>query len=225
MTMVNRNVMIDKSFILKQVDPLKVANDMIYNRLRAPLTKIKYVANAATQDIQIGHNYESEAFELIGHEGNKIRIITTNQQMYEAYKQGIQQIQFKCLWCHLNYNQIPLVIPTLIEKNIITHEWNIHGSKKFCSFECMLAYVKRKNNSNFYNRDPLYTDSEVMVNFSGTLMHGRDYIIEPALDWELLDSNGGPLSYKDWSSKYHSYVYMPNVIQIPTKFEYFVISR
>ena len=97
-----------------------------------------------------------------------------------------------CWWCCHKFDNIPLGIPDIINKNI----FYIHGY--FCSFNCMLAYNIDLNDYRIWDRQAL------IYQMKNTIDINNDITIFPAPPRQLLDIFGGPIDINKFRNKFYS---------------------
>jgi len=215
---------INKSFLLKNIDPYKVALNLLMGRINVPTNRVNFNANVLKPDFIIGSDCTSEIYETSNSYGDKIRIVTVGHGEYNNHLNTTNKSDENiCSWCRIKFTTNPLVLPIKIQKmnnNII-----VHGTGKYCSFECAYARIKLQTNCNLHHRDFFYADSETLLLMLYHLYYRNTDQLQPAPDWDLLDINGGPLTKEQYHSKVHYYSNVPNIILLPIKKEYMIIQK
>ena len=199
---------IEKSFFLKQVDPLLVAKLYLSGELLMPTSKVLIDESTITPDLEIGPNNSSEVYEIMDKNGEYIRIITTDNI---KWKNPNSEYKYVCHWCRISHNGEPIIIPIKLEKDHATGNLVFSGTGNYCCFECAYADLKTKWYCGFYQKNSLYTDAETLLRFMYHLYTKKENLVASP-DWVLHEKNGGALSNKDFYNSKHTYVHIPNII-------------
>lgn len=144
---------------------------------------------------------------------------TLNQSSFKHWEEkGTYPPTDPCTWCRYPVGDNPVFIPI----KLITGElWT--GVEPHCSYQCCLANFRREQGLSFITRDPLYKDSEYLLKYLYAREYGEGKILRSALDWRLLDINGGPLTREEFIAEGISYARTSNLI-VPVKVCYVQIK-
>lgn len=176
--------------------------------------------NIAVSNIQVLPKYsqdpQEETFLFQDKSGCKDLYTTLN---HHPFKEGKYKQDIPCLYCRypIGENCVPLPLKLINGELLISEE-------PFCSFQCCLAGLRREQGLSFVFRDPLYKDSEHLLKYFYAKEHGEDKVLREALDWRLLDINGGPLSREEYTKENISYMRTTNII-VPVKVCYMQIKH
>jgi len=207
------------TFFLKQVDPIMVAQSYLAKKLLLPKEKIRINAPIITQDLEYGDSYDSPAYESMTKDGLKLRIITTD---HDQWKKGILATPYICHWCRIEHKDAPLGLPIVYEYLNKKSIYYVTGN--YCSFECAYADLKTKQYCNFYCKDYIYNESEILLKNMYFNMTGKHKLYS-APHWTSHIKNGGILTDKDFYSQHHTYNRSPNIVLYPSKTSFVQIDK
>lgn len=176
---------------------------------------IKSYNSVLTTIKNYGTNEDDGIFIRYDNIGNIEKVLTTNVESYRLYNgdDGCLPIVGKCNWCQRPLTSYPIGIPIKLEHHgplLIFHV----DQPYYCRFECCYSGLRRDF------KDPLYMNSETLLKFLYSILYPNSGDLKPALDWRLLDINGGPLSSDEYDKETHIYKRTVNVILSPVKVVY-----
>lgn len=178
--------------------------------------------NVSVTDIRLLPKFSSdpaeETFIFVDKSGSKNVYTTTNQASYRQWmEKGAYSPNVPCQWCRYPVGDECVPIPLkMVDRNLFI------GDVPYCSFECSLAGLKKEYGLSFITRDPLYRNSEYLLKHLFSKENPGKKLKE-AMDWRLLDINGGPLSREEFASSFH-FLRTPNLI-IPAKVCYLQMNK
>ena len=136
-------------------------------------------------------------------------------------KSGGERNEATCLcdWCRRSIRDVyerhgltltkPLGVPLRVD--FVSEEAPVfYLDGRTCSCSCALALIQENKKYMFQFRDPLYTDTEVILRHLHRALGSRQ-TLKVAPDWRLYQGNGGALSDEDFDSSEYEYVRTTNV--------------
>ncbi len=217
-----KQVSIVPTFLLKGIDPMEILKSYIngeYLDQMIPGIKAEVSDNSIIADRAVGNTPESETYEYIDQTNTRRRVITTNHKNYAIVRDGgVIPLGGICMWCRRKFDHESIGVPVKMEKlpnGIIVY----HVVYTICSYECNYSMVKLKTQCPMIIRDALLMDSESMLL---TMFHSAypGKRLGESADWTLLECNGGPIPEREYFSEKHTYKKTPNLILLPSKFEF-----
>ena len=139
-----------RSFFLRQVDPLQVAKSYLAGELRLPKGKAILDNSVITPDIEVGDSYDSEIYEIVDKNGERLRLVTTDHQRWLKNGSDLSNYNYLCHWCRADHVGEPICIPIKIEREKSTGKYLFSGTGSYCCFECAYADLKTKTYCGFY---------------------------------------------------------------------------
>ncbi len=225
-------IKISENLMLRRVDPNAIYEAYVkgqYKNLKIPQAKVKVVSTFMDISKKIGNDPSYEVYRLTDKSNTSHVIVTTGHSQYQSALTHSEDKAIKCCkWCRRKIEGPSLGIPVIMDIDTRTNKvtFGLLDKDHFDRFECMFAVLKRKYSCHHMYKDPLYTDAEQMAH----CMYYRMYPnkigtrIKEANDWDLLHSNGGPLSDEEFDSNTHTYVEIPNLITVPVKKQYIKLN-
>ena len=139
--------------------------------------------------------------------------------------QGYQPLMGgRCTYCKCDFTTEQIGYPIAYEVKQLENEneqKTVHVfwvEDCFHSYECCLGYLSLINRAHL--KDSLMIDAEVMLKFMYHLSFQNPVPLIKADDPKLLISNGGSMTFEEWSNPNTSYVRTNSVIKIPAQVVY-----
>ena len=108
--------------------------------------KFLFIYNVFIKDcMSIGDLFEQKFISKITNTTNNTINYKKLPTIFTSKEEWVQQTNIKCWYCHLNFDNMPIFIPKLIEKK--DGDISIYTNGCFCSFSCAMSYI------NLYNKD------------------------------------------------------------------------
>jgi hypothetical protein len=210
------------SFHIKSIDCKEITDKYLHGKY-STITKdyvkvlgkpsIKSYNSVLTTIKNYGTNEDDGIFIRYDNIGNIEKVLTTNVESYRLYNgDGCLPIVGKCNWCQRPIILPPIGIPIKLDHHgplLIFHV----DQPYYCRFECCYSGLRRDF------KDPLYMNSETLLKFLYSILYPNSDL-KQALDWRLLDINGGPLSSDEYDKETHIYKRTVNIILSPVKVIY-----
>jgi len=200
------------TFHLRGIDP-NVALSKYKNKNFPEIIEEK--VNIFVSNIQILPKYSEdlrdETFLFQDKSGSKDVYTTLNHTSFKSWEEkGTHNPKTPCMYCRHPVGEKCVYIPIkFVKEGLLT------GLDPHCRNECALSSLHREQGLSFITRDPLYKDSEYLLKYLHSLEYG-DEPLEEALDWRLLNINGGPLTRKEYAKTNLGYSRTTNII-VPCK--------
>jgi hypothetical protein len=227
---------INPSFLLKGVDPHKVAEDYFSGKFAGltwerPTTEKKINAGPIVM-IPINEN-NPESAKLVFSEKNSYKrvVVFSNQEQYDKYNKG-DITKHKCDNCRIKFDHntdcIPLYkeniyCPDPYDKNAIIKVTAYWGTGTYCDLICTFSAYKQYNQVPIRFRDVSYNNSELYIREIFLLRHPGETL--RSLDRRLLKKFGGSLDYNEWKRDAHEYTRIPGLYILPVKVPYEKIEK
>lgn len=114
-------------------------------------------------------------------------LYTQMPSIFRSLKTWVKKTNVKCWYCDLNFDNIPVFIPKIIEKTYLCDEYNISTYGCFCSFSCAAKF------NNLYNqRICVNVDIRDKLVFLFNIFYGRVIKeITPSPDKYIMKQYGG----------------------------------
>ena len=216
-----------ESFMLRRIVPKDIALKYfkgLYLNKTLPKKKIKTSKKFVTLGKEIGKNSESEVYRFIDKSNNPQTILTTNHSYYSLTSANKGLI--RCRYCMRNNMKDPVGIPIYME---IDHDDNVTFAclDPCCDFGCAFSYLKRLNLQSRFYTGPLYANAEQLLlcfyyriypDRKGEPIKGKDH-------FDLLKSNGGPLTDEEFDKNTAKYISIPNVTVLPAKKQFIKLNK
>ena len=215
---------INPIFLLKNIDPndiyTKYKAGYFNTSIRTDLPKITIIKN----EIKISP-INSNVVTIVSAENNKLIMSgSTNVEIF--MKNGCKPLCGGiCDYCKIVFTQeregypLSYKVKSKMQEDgtyKIYHIFWIEGCT--CRLECAYGeFIKLKNS---IIKDPLMTDTEVLLKTMYKLKYTTDESLLPPKDPRLLIHNGGPLSYDEWCNQKAIYTRTNSIIKIPAQVIY-----
>jgi len=222
----NKRNQINPTFILKHLDLEKIKENYfkgIYKDLVPPDAKIK---NREINKIFISklpiNEFEGHSYKFTNKMGQDVIIRTTNHKSLISYIEGKEYIsEVPCFWCMAKFDWKPVGLVERYAKHIDERENISHifwTSISFCSFNCYIRFLSEEFKK---NKNTKYENNHIqLMKLLFNLMYPGQDLPEPSPDKEILDTNGGFLSYENYIKNGYKYTSIPKIICIPAKIQY-----
>ncbi len=182
-----------------------------YERILLSCTGGQQVVNNTNQVTRLIHGGEvgDSGFSYTKRNGVEVTYLTVNQDLYEGLEPAARTRPLNCDWCRWplqdQYTGNPIKLNVSYDANgKVIYTFICDGRSAYCDEACGLAYFKHTNVGE--NRfDIMRHQTESLIHSLWMLRHPEGPALEPALDYHLLSSNGGPMSreqYKDGKKTY-----------------------
>ena len=219
-----------ETLMLRRIDPVDMLRRYLtgeFKKVEIPKDKVKLSSAFVNLNQRIGTDQTSRIYRFSDKINSGQLIVTTNHNNYQYHKDiseggKVDKLKSYCFWCRREIKGKPIGIVVSMEINSATNEAVFYIEDDYDNFACAFAGLKRFNGCHHMYRDPKYMDAEQLLHCLYYRMY-PDKIgtrIKEALDWRLLNINGGPLSNEEYDSDQIEYVEMPNVILPPSKRQY-----
>jgi hypothetical protein len=215
------------TFLLRGIDSIEITRKYLngyYANVTLPNNKVATIKRAVTTERRGGVNSDSQIYTVRqGINGISYRV-TTNHSYYQIAKNGQKLYKGVCNWYRVTFDSHIVGIPTTMTQHYnestkqTEYQFNVDGC--FCSFECAFAYLKQTQSCALEHRNNKYAHSEQLLKFMYKLCYPDAERLTSANDWRLIDFNGGPLTFEEWSNESHIYVENSKSTMVPVKYEY-----
>ena len=168
----------------------------------------------AVPDVLLDNNQE-DRYTRVTSTGNKIELVTS-----EVAATQNKIVSGECLYCRLRHDSLELGLCYDITTDLETgEEFYYVKNRRICSPACLISYL------GYIHIPP--RERAMIEAYTLSMLRsicGQDYVPEGADDFDLLEKNGGGLSYEGWSDDRVSYdpSQTRTVRIVPTKAEYVV---
>lgn len=157
------------------------------NKVNVSVTNIRVLPKLSSDNSE-------ENFIFVDKSGTKNVYTTTNHASFQTWKERKSiSPEIPCSWCRHSVGEKGFCMPISIAGEDL-----YVGDVPTCSYNCCYSELKRQIGTSFHNRDPLYKDTESILKYLYSCDH-PDEKLTGAPDWRLLDINGGPLTYEEFS--------------------------
>lgn len=217
---------IKESFMIRRIIPkdiaLKYFKGEFLNRT-LPKNKILTSHNFIKMGKEIGTNAKYEVFRFVDKSNNPQTILTTNHSSYSNNLSNNTLI--RCRYCMRNNMKNPVGIP--ISMNFASEKLTFACIDPCCDFGCAFSYLKRKNLQNRFYIGPLYANAEqlLLCFYYRTYPEKKGEPIKEKPHFDLLKSNGGPLSNEEFDKGSAKYISIPNIIILPAKKQFIKLNK
>ncbi len=198
------------TFLLKNIVPNDVYSKYkkgYFNRPIPAKSKIKII-KPQIQNSTMNEN-QVKSVEVSGKEF--VEIFTRNG--YKPLMGG------RCTYCKRDFETEQIGYPIAYETKHFDEPVHVFWVEDcFDSYQCCLGYLSLVNHGNI--KDSLMVDAEIMLKFMYQLSFKNALPLIKAKDPKLLISNGGSMSYEDWSNPNINYIRTNAVIKIPAQVLY-----
>ena len=209
------------TFLLKNIIPNELYNKYKAGYFNRPVPeKIKLTSiNDSLKSIHPEQKYQAVKF-IVTNTANVEKFITNRQtnQTSQTSKDSQNTCGGRCDYCKQDFEHQSVGYPIAYEpKQHLKSDNTYHIDHLFwvegacCSYECCLAFVK------MFKIHALTHDCEILLKLMYKLEYKTDDVLTEAVDFRLLDKNGGPLTLEEWKCKLYKYVRTNNVIKIPVQ--------
>ncbi|SPN79442.1 Hypothetical protein BRZCDTV_346 [Brazilian cedratvirus IHUMI] len=157
------------------------------NKVNVSVTNIRVLPKLSSDNSE-------ENFIFVDKSGTKNVYTTTNHASFQTWKERkCISPEAPCAWCRHPVGEKGMSMP------ICTMGENLYvGDVPTCNYNCCYSELKRQLGTSFLNRDPLYKDAESTLKYLFYYDHPEGKL-RGAPDWRLLNINGGPLTYEEFS--------------------------
>lgn len=222
------------TFLLKGVDPNQIFNDYqagFFSRVPRNKSKIQISQNTAILATKYGITNHDPVFCVKDKNNSNIIVATTGHEDFCVFTTtgGTLPVGGRCMHCIEDFNTVAVGIPvgyremtvlTNADNNVKNAHYRVLYTfwveRRFCSFECALAFIQTMLIRPANYRDTTIRDSERMLKLLYRLMHPNAGPLRPAQDPTLL----GSLTKEQWKDQRHVYVRTDRILMIPAKVEY-----
>ena len=217
---------IKESFMLRRIIPKNLALEYFKGKFlnrQLPKNKIKTSTNFVKMGKEIGRNSDYEVYRFIDKTNNPQTILTTNHTSY-AQKPAVNTL-IRCRYCMRNNMKNPVGIPVSME---ITDSKVIFACvDPCCDFGCTFSYLKRLNLQTRFYKGPLYSNAEQLLLCLYYRIHPdrKGEHIKEKPDFDLLKSNGGPLTDEEFDKGSAKYISIPNITILPAKKQFIKLNK
>ena len=233
-------IKITENLVIRRIDPISMLQRYLagdFKNIKMPSGKIKLSTAFVNLSQRVGTDQTSEIYRFTDKTNSGQVIVTTNHEQYQYAKNKSDNMESntvpgdnkpieECLWCRREIKTEPIRIPIEMETDKHTGIITFHGDDTCDTFGCALAALKKLYSCHHMHKDPLYMDSEQMLNCMYHKMHPEKIgtsIVE-AKHWKLLKSNKGPLDDDEYDNDLVGYVQIPNVVLLPVKRQYIKLN-
>ena len=214
----------DRSFFLRQVDPVQVATLYLSGKLLLPPGGISLDFTTVTPDLIVGADTNSEIYEIVDKNGEHYRLVTTDHEKWLKNGTDLNSHTYVCHWCRIGHTGTSLLIPIKIDRDTSSGKLLFYGTGTYCCFECAYADLKTKWYCGIYQRSSLYVDAETLLRYMFHKFTEKD-VLRASPDWILHKKNGGPLDDNDFYNSKHTYINIPNIILSTVKTHYAQVNK
>lgn len=213
------------TFLLRGVDPLRVAEDYLkgsYSNItckrreesRPPLPTAGPVAT------QIAGTTEADVYGYRNKSNITQVVATTNCRNYVTFvsaQTGEPVMGGRCKHCHRDFTHAGLGVPIRLEESegkLVVYFVDLAGH-----YECAFALWKHKYNGGSRYRDSRYMDGESILRHLYAIQYPEAPPLREAHDPDLLKCNGGCLDDAEYDAMNHIYLSTPSIIWAPVKMQ------
>lgn len=216
------------TFLLKGVDPQQLLLDYqngVFSRKPIKKSKIKIAQNSIALAPKYGTSNYDPIFSIKDKNNSSVIIATTGHSDFEVFTRtgGTLPTGGRCDFCKEDFKTTAIGYPIAYQETTVLTNDNRYRvlyvfwtDRKFCCFECTLAFVKVTLRLPSDYRDTTLRDTETMLRMLYKLTYPDSEILRAAQDPGLL----GSLSKTEWENPKHIYVRTDRVLMIPAKVEY-----
>ena len=121
------------------------------------IPKILFIKSVFIKDcIEIDDIFEQQILDSIK---TPVKIINFVRlpSTFTNLESWVTKTNIKCWYCDLNFDDVPIFIPKLIEPNLLAYSIKTHGC--FCSFSCAMTFINlyyKKMCDNIHMKEMLY---------------------------------------------------------------------
>jgi len=218
-------VTIRPTFLLRGIDPQEVLERYLNNEFQsivAPTKKILIDQVDLALDRNVTNDRNAEIYEVSNRSEQRQRIATVNHQ---AYTYGLDNpIVKRCRWCRCEIEGKVIGIPIMQEYDPVTKNSIFHVDGRHCRFECVYADLISRTQMPWGLRQGIYCSSEtLLLRLFDMIYPGKKLC--PAQMWDLLNSNGGPFTTKEYFAISHFYHPLSTIRLYPVKREYLMVKQ
>ncbi len=182
-------------------------NQGYYSNVKIP--RVDSPAKINSVNSVYGSDPDQTCYSHQDRSGTKIIHYTTNQDLYNSDKTQ-RKLDLACDWCRWPTDEDRVGNPMSI-----INEYDDEGNKSvvficdgrgcYCDESCGLAhFLDTKGGIDMYNIERNSMESNIRTMY--ILRHPNASPLQPAADYHLLCSNGGPMSREEYKSNRHTYV-------------------
>lgn len=187
------------TFHLRGIQPQQILAQYKNNVFPSfPTEKVSLTTTKINILPKLDTDQSQENFLFLDKSGSKIVCTSTNQSSYETWtERKTCDPEALCNWCRFKVGEKGIPLPISIFGNDL-----YIGDVPYCSYECCFAGYKRDHGRSFQSIDPIYRKTEQILRYLFSLDYPEETLRE-AMDWRLLDINGGPLSREQFTKGMH----------------------
>lgn len=209
-------IQLSYGFLLKTIEHSKVLKKYLDGEFKTAKIE-KFVLPTSNKPVvslekKYSLEYDVPIHQVEDKQGNRSLVVLTNVR--------VPSEKVCCNWCRLDDLPLRYGVPTLITQvgnAIICYV----DDPYYCSMECMYANYNQRCDKTMHH----YSNTEILINrlFFAILsfeekMNSKNERLKEALDWRLLEINGGsltPIQYRhEFKSLYRSINFVINSVNV-----------